>query len=591
MKQAYYSEYQKMYSGANRRHHAYKAGAGTIVKYFAILLILVCYPFENAHAGKYALLIGVADYKYLPSNSNDGKSDLKGPLNDVQLMFEALTDRYGFPVPNITILTDKNATRQNIINAFNRQFIYGSQPGDLLVFYFAGHGSQVPDLNDDGEIDGLDEVLCPYDLVPKGGQNMILDDELGELLKLLSNRTVVVIIDSCYSGGALRGETDIIERYIPIIDYQPTPSAIKKTRGMDVPSDVIYMAASKEHKRSFEMRFDNEYYGVFTYELSSAMQRNYLKTYESLFQEAQKNVYEVLIKKDLSQEPQLLADPVQKKLVAFNQSPSNIQNLDNTSVANFIKNFDESVIVAVEATNGNTLKHDLMDLKNKLSENPSLKFVQSNKYHDLLIRVIKKTEGYYAEQINSYQNMPVLGPFKEIRQIINALNPIINFIHLYKKLVTLHNPNPIFKVNVDIYPANRNKFSIGEQIELSIQSEKDCHIILMSANKEGTVEILLPNAVEDGYLKGLKKKKLPSEKMKAVGLQFEISPPVGKELIKMIAAFEPRHCNVLFQKYHRQTEMHNNDSNFENLTNQCFSELVKNEMKWSDVAVLIKSSN
>jgi hypothetical protein len=68
--------------------------------------------------------------------------------------------------------------------------VNGSRRGDTVVFYFAGHGSQVEDFNGD-EHDGYDEVLCPYDMAPHGGRNLILDDDLGLWLQKLNGQRVL----------------------------------------------------------------------------------------------------------------------------------------------------------------------------------------------------------------------------------------------------------------------------------------------------------------------------------------------------------------------------------------------------------------
>ena len=50
--------------------------------------------------------------------------------------------------------------------------VYNAQPGDSLVFQYAGHGDQIPD-EDKDEDDGLDEVILPMDHKTAG---VIVDD-------------------------------------------------------------------------------------------------------------------------------------------------------------------------------------------------------------------------------------------------------------------------------------------------------------------------------------------------------------------------------------------------------------------------------
>jgi len=82
---------------------------------------------------KYALLIGINDY---PPES--GFDPLNGCLNDVQLMCELLVEQYAFPIENVTILTDSNATYCEILLAL-QQLAQITTLNDIVVVYFSGH--------------------------------------------------------------------------------------------------------------------------------------------------------------------------------------------------------------------------------------------------------------------------------------------------------------------------------------------------------------------------------------------------------------------------------------------------------------------
>ncbi|KAE9446983.1 hypothetical protein C3L33_21141, partial [Rhododendron williamsianum] len=53
-----------------------------------------------------------------------------------------------------------------------RWLMEGCQSGDSLVFFYSGHGSQVPDFDGD-EADGFDESLCPVDYTRKEKYSMM----------------------------------------------------------------------------------------------------------------------------------------------------------------------------------------------------------------------------------------------------------------------------------------------------------------------------------------------------------------------------------------------------------------------------------
>ena len=102
---------------------------------------------------KRALLVGINNYAAV--------TPLKGSVNDVMTMREILIRRWGFAPEHIAMLIDEQATRDNMVAAFER-IVRDSGPEDSVYIHYSGHGSQVEDLNGDEE-DGLDETLVPQD--------------------------------------------------------------------------------------------------------------------------------------------------------------------------------------------------------------------------------------------------------------------------------------------------------------------------------------------------------------------------------------------------------------------------------------------
>lgn len=147
-----------------------------------------------------ALLVGINDYQ------SDAIPDLKGPINDVRAMHALLTSPtgYGFPVQNVCVLLDAQATTEKFRATFDAALVQRAQPGDSVVIFFAGHGSQAPDKNGD-EPDERDETLLLQDSKVNGMLPM-RDDEFNSLLARLYKRTenVTVILDACNSGSATR---------------------------------------------------------------------------------------------------------------------------------------------------------------------------------------------------------------------------------------------------------------------------------------------------------------------------------------------------------------------------------------------------
>ncbi len=75
-------------------------------------------------------------------------------------------------------------------------------PGDVIVFQFAGHGTQVDDLDGDEDEDGHDEAFCPADFAD--GRLLIDDDVRGVIAGMQAGVNLTCFIDCCHSGTITR---------------------------------------------------------------------------------------------------------------------------------------------------------------------------------------------------------------------------------------------------------------------------------------------------------------------------------------------------------------------------------------------------
>ncbi|MCC5603800.1 caspase family protein [Nostoc favosum] len=227
---------------------------------------------------KLALLVGINDY-------TNNISSLKGCINDVRLQRELLTHRFGFNEKDILTLTDAQATRQGILEAFEQHLIKQAKPGDVVVFHFSGHGSLVSDQERDTS-DGLNGTLVPHDasLPANGG---VVQDIMGHTLFLLmyalSTENVTVVLDSCYSGGSKRGNFAVRSRDGGS-DFLPSPAELEVQRkwlaktGLSQAEFVrkrrknvakgIVISAAKRNQLALDGRFNDFNAGAFTYSLT-----------------------------------------------------------------------------------------------------------------------------------------------------------------------------------------------------------------------------------------------------------------------------------------------------------------------------------
>ncbi len=122
--------------------------------------------------------------------------DLAGCVNDSRTWSSALQS-LGFEV---SMLNDLAATRTAVLATF-AALVEAAQPGDVIVFQFAGHGTEVDDVDGD-EGDALDEAFCPADFA--AGKLIIDDDIRAVVAQLTPGVNLTCFIDCCHSGTITR---------------------------------------------------------------------------------------------------------------------------------------------------------------------------------------------------------------------------------------------------------------------------------------------------------------------------------------------------------------------------------------------------
>jgi hypothetical protein len=238
-----------------------------------------------------ALLVAVNDY--VPIGA--GGPDLNGCVNDLVDMFHTLNALGIVPAKpgSMRILYDKTATRANILNGV-KWLVQGAKKGDVLVFHYSGHGSQMADISG-AEIDGKDETICPHDYQTAG---MIKDDDLLEQFTGIEEGVVLeIILDSCHSGTGTRelaamasvsNGNSIAYRYVePPLEYGlylnenptiPLRGFLKPTKDtrevVTVPQlNHVLWASCRDYQTCAEADIDGKRRGIFTYCFCKAMRR------------------------------------------------------------------------------------------------------------------------------------------------------------------------------------------------------------------------------------------------------------------------------------------------------------------------------
>ena len=232
---------------------------------------------------KRAVCVGINDY---PGIFND----LKGCVNDAK-DWSALLQGFGF---SINMILDSQATRATVKTAL-QGLIASTNAGDVAVFTYSGHGTQVTDASGD-EGDPYDEAICLYD-------GNTIDDELRVILNgIHPQATLVIISDSCFSGSVTRLTAEkAIPRFIP-----PTVSTASKMarRSFLVPESgmpEILISGCSDSEYSYDAEFNGRPNGAMSAYAIQVIKRNPNATYREFFEALRA----FLPSKDYPQSPQL----------------------------------------------------------------------------------------------------------------------------------------------------------------------------------------------------------------------------------------------------------------------------------------------
>jgi hypothetical protein len=165
--------------------------AGLLFASIAALGLASCSQEVKITAPRYALLFGIGAYAQ--------GNDLGGvPQADADAM-KTLLSSEGWSVSENN---DANATKAKIFEDIDLLAATVS-PEATVLLYYSGHGDS----------EGSTQYIIPIDAIPTSGNisisGFISTEELAQALAKLPTRNVIVILDSCYSGGFVAQESSI----------------------------------------------------------------------------------------------------------------------------------------------------------------------------------------------------------------------------------------------------------------------------------------------------------------------------------------------------------------------------------------------
>ena len=157
----------------------------------AILSVLALAPATDALAQTWtghAVIVGISDY---PGTVDD----LDWCDDDAREIYDTLLSDSHWTADNVRLLVDGAATYTAIETAVSEEFAKATELGDVCLFYFSGHGTQVFDAGGDEDAgDDYDEALVTRD-------TPITDDDLATWFWSHNGKRICAIFDICRAGG------------------------------------------------------------------------------------------------------------------------------------------------------------------------------------------------------------------------------------------------------------------------------------------------------------------------------------------------------------------------------------------------------
>jgi hypothetical protein len=266
-----------------------KKGMVVVVGFLASIFLLGVASSVSAGDGVtryWAVVVGVSDYLYV--------DDLQFAAADATAIYNLLLQDSRWSAERVILLTNSQASRSAVRDAV-LEIAGKSDDDDVFLFLFSGHGGQADeDFPPIDEADGRDEYISLWDTNYYDYSGDFIDDDLGELIGQV-RATKVVLIDSCFSGGNVKGlakEMNVMkvnkggkskflkkpfEQHLGVNKTgdgfaSDLVHGIRRTKDPNDQSNIIVLTACDDDELTYES--PEFYHGEFTYFLLLGLQSN-----------------------------------------------------------------------------------------------------------------------------------------------------------------------------------------------------------------------------------------------------------------------------------------------------------------------------
>jgi uncharacterized caspase-like protein len=192
----------------------------------------------KSNKNTYAIVIGIESYRQKLPKADYATADAK-------IISEYLTKTMGYPEENVITLINDRALKSDMEKYFDRWLSNNVEENGRVFIYYSGHGAP--------NAKSGNAYLVPYD----GDPTFIAETgypiaRLYESLGKLKAKEIIVVLDSCFSGGG--GRSVLARGAKPLVISINTPNISK---------NIAVMTASSGDQIS--SAYEEKGHGLFTY--------------------------------------------------------------------------------------------------------------------------------------------------------------------------------------------------------------------------------------------------------------------------------------------------------------------------------------
>jgi uncharacterized caspase-like protein len=502
-----------------------------MIRLMLVVALLVVCP-AAGFAENYAVLAGVTRYAL---GERVPAVNLEGPENDLAALRQALLAR-GFPASHMSVLSNQRATHAGILAAL-RSAVEQARPGDLVLFYFSGHGTSAFDRHLAGvaaEIGPNSGALVPYDFDPSTRQTLVSTLLIGHrdlhpiLSRLNPKARALVILDACYSQNSARGleergasrylDLNALTREIPgsVAELERTAFAAPRSSGDELYPNVVSLAAASAHEAALDMTrrllatgrvrsVDDLPHGAFTNSLLKGLRgpadtdHNGRITVEELFRYVREDV-----RRTFPHTPQLLpaADSALTASLSFTSGATPSARPQSTAPAG----------VLVRAEN---LSAELMDRLGRLAG-----VALSHDEYDLFVRGSAGGFDLFHGSRTFIHHFPASEGDALLRRVA--------WEHTLRELIEWHPSGQDFNLFFDVVePRYQGSYHNGQHFKVMAGATAACHLLLLDINPDGSIAVLYPASTAET---------VPLPPNRRVQLfEAKAQAPYGTDYLKLLA--------------------------------------------------------